>query len=263
MCNFKILFQLTIPTVERIGELEAGNGLFRGHINRRLLIPILLGDLTGFTVDSVCSLIGPDFLQAIVSSNNCPSVVKLPNAFHSHKDFCELYNRECPDANNCCLTDRAVQSKIDIRGIVRVDIVVAKCCKRCDSNPPQYSVLGGNLDRNLLDGELSSNNLVGSLVKNVEGELNGLMCSFLGPDFLQVLTSSKKCPPITLLHRNLINSCEKFCSLYDHANPSLKECFTDAVIRISGDVVVNNGHTKIGRCCAFCASKNKGTLNVT
>lgn len=248
---FIFFFQMTIQADDKATDLEVGNGLLYGYVNRRNLLGNLAGDSTSAITYLICLLIGPDFLQQILSSNKCPSGIELPNLFHSYKDFCAFYNNACPEVQDC-LTNAAVEIKTDLYGIYGGDLVLAKCCKYCDSNSHIYSAVGGDVGSDLLSAELLNNNLATTMVNNIGDGLNTLICSFLGPDFPQFLLNSKECTSGLVLP-NAFHSVEHFCALYNRSSQTIKNCFTDAAVRINVDLDIDRGGLDIGKCCTYCA----------
>lgn len=78
----------------------------------------------------VCSLVEPKFSQIRFDHDNCPNGLLLPAAFHGMNDFCDCYNKASKE-NKKCLTIAALQIHLGIKGIVKLDALVDKCCAQC------------------------------------------------------------------------------------------------------------------------------------
>lgn len=109
---------------------QIGDGLVSGGIWKSGLI----GDLAIGATDGgnklLCSLIGPDFLQAVLIDNGCPNGVLLRNAFKTIENFCDFYNHAPPEIKKC-LTDKGIQLYINLHGIIKDEEVFGICCAHC------------------------------------------------------------------------------------------------------------------------------------
>lgn len=112
---------------------------FGGYTLNNLIEPNLssdglIGGLACAAADTinhgVCSVLGPDALQAMIDNNNCGNEIILPNAFKSYKHFCAYYNRS-PLHIRECMTVGAARLKVKLRGIVNVHLAIGMCCKHC------------------------------------------------------------------------------------------------------------------------------------
>lgn len=99
---------------------------------------------------------------------------------------------------------------------------------------------------------MQNDGLLGHLTKDFEENGNNLLCRLLGPDFLQAVLADNHCPRGVLL-QNAFKSKRDFCAFYNQASQCIKDCLTDAAIRI-----VINLHgivfydTNLGKCCTEC-----------
>lgn len=101
--------------------------------------------------------------------------------------------------------------------------------------------------------------MVTSLVSNIGGVGNALVCSFIGPEFFRIILVNNNCPS-GVLFPTIFHSTEHFCAFYTGAAPPVKKCLTDAAIQIKDKLHIDGGESIVGKCCAYCASKNIGEL---
>lgn len=109
---------------------EAGGNLLT--VSNYGLVGKLFNNVGNDINDVVCRLLGPNFLQVLLNYNGCPNGVRLPYELRSYAEFCAFYNGACQSTKKC-LTERAVQIQIKLKGIVDYHMLIGRCCARCGS----------------------------------------------------------------------------------------------------------------------------------
>lgn len=133
-----ILFHFqTLAQKPKFGSGQAGNNLIRGSAPGSGLINEL-ADRTAIGLnDAICRLVGPNFLRAALTDDCCLSGVELPTLFQSYKCYCEIFNRQPPNKKKC-LSDAAARVQIGLKSIIKLDLLLAKCCETCDGDKSQF-----------------------------------------------------------------------------------------------------------------------------
>lgn len=108
-----------------------GQNLVRLGISRAGLLGTLFSDLADGTNQSICTLLGPNFLQLLFDGcKGCPGGIVL-SAFKSFESFCQYFN-SAPANKRKCLTDGA--ARIKLPSIFRVNLIIGQCCAQCAEN---------------------------------------------------------------------------------------------------------------------------------
>lgn len=89
--------------------------------------------------DAICNLIGPNFLRATLTDNDCLSGVELPTLFKSYKCYCEIFNRLSPNKRKC-LSNAAARIQIELRSVIKLDLLLTKCCRTCDDYKSEFQM---------------------------------------------------------------------------------------------------------------------------
>lgn len=101
-------------------------------------------------------------------------------------------------------------------------------------------------------GTLSNYGIVGNTYTNLGKKFSDVVCSLIGPNFVNV-PNSKNCSNEKFLVPNTFHSPEEFCEFYNNACPSVKQCVTDRAIETNKDLCgITNLVIKIGKCCRNC-----------
>lgn len=116
---------------------QLGDSLLSGGIWKSGLIGKLAIGATDVANKTLCSFFGPDFLQAVLTDNCCPSGIRLPNAFKTKDNYCEFYNQASAETKKC-LTDKSIQVLIDLHGIIKGEEVFGKCCAPCSGKRIEF-----------------------------------------------------------------------------------------------------------------------------
>lgn len=111
---------------------QVGNNLIHGSEAPGGLVDNLLSGLGTGVNDAICFLVGPNFSRAALTDNSCISGVELPTLFKSYKCYCEIFNRQPPNKKKC-LSDAAARVQIGLNSIIKLDLLLAKCCKNCNN----------------------------------------------------------------------------------------------------------------------------------
>lgn len=96
---------------------------------------------------------------------------------------------------------------------------------------------------------------VGRLANNFGDILNDAVCSFIGPNFVNVPMNTKSCPRGNFVPE-MFYSVEDFCEFYNRACPSVQEFITTKAINLDVHLTgIFHVPIKIGQCCRSCESE--------
>lgn len=115
---------------------------------------------------------------------------------------------------------------------------------------------GGQIGHDLVRLGISNAGLVGGLVGGLFDTTNQLVCTLLGPNFLQLLLDECEDCFGGIVLPTEFKSYKEFCALFNRLSADRQKCVTDGAVRLKLPSIFRFNFI-IGKCCAQCAKEGK------
>lgn len=109
-------------------------------------------------------------------------------------------------------------------------------------------VISGEL-YNIVDVNLMGDGAVGHIVNNAADVVNNVICTTLGPNFLQIFVNHHECSN-GIFTPSIFHSWPNFCQYFNAAPPNIRKCLFSTAVEYKGRLMgISDGYIRVGKCC--------------